>query len=210
MNRRLPRVARTGLLMVIGIAVGASAVMGIAAVNAANPDVVYACVLNNISQQNVRIVHQNTTCTANEHAVTWNVAGPTGPSGPTDLPATSTRLLYTFVTNQAGFDTGLTISNTATDPFGTTGGLTGKCVLTFYGPSAPTPVTTSTIAPGGTYTTLASLIAPAFQGYMFADCPFPLAHGFAFISDLGARNLAMGYLALVVQNPRHVGESLNQ
>jgi hypothetical protein len=25
-----------------------------------------------------------------------------------------------------------------------------------------------------------------------------LAHGFAFVSDIGARNLAMGYLALVL------------
>ena len=30
---------------------------------------------------------------------------------------------------------------------------------------------------------------------MFAVCNFQYAHGFAFISDVGARNLAMGYLA---------------
>jgi hypothetical protein len=35
---------------------------------------------------------------------------------------------------------------------------------------------------------------------MMALCNFQGAHGFAFISDLGARNLAMGYLALVVNN----------
>ena len=33
---------------------------------------------------------------------------------------------------------------------------------------------------------------------MIAVCQFQLAHGFAFISDLGARNLAMGYLALIL------------
>jgi len=33
---------------------------------------------------------------------------------------------------------------------------------------------------------------------MIAVCNFQFAHGFAFISDLGARNLAMGYLALVI------------
>ena len=49
-------------------------------------------------------------------------------------------------------------------------------------------------------TTLASTSAPGFQGYMIALCNFQLAHGFAFISDIGARNLAMGYLALVVNN----------
>jgi hypothetical protein len=31
-------------------------------------------------QQNVRIVNKNTSCTSNEHAVTWNVVGPTGPT----------------------------------------------------------------------------------------------------------------------------------
>jgi len=51
------------------------------------------------------------------------------------------------------------------------------------------------------YTTLASVTVPNFQGYMIAICQFQYAHGFAFISDLGARNLAMGYLALVVPDP---------
>jgi hypothetical protein len=36
---------------------------------------------------------------------------------------------------------------------------------------------------------------------MIAVCGFQYAHGFAFISDIGARNLAMGYLALVVPDP---------
>ena len=45
---------------------------------------------------------------------------------------------------------------------------------------------------------LASAGFPNFNGYIFALCNFQYAHGFAFISDIGARNLAMGYLALVV------------
>ena len=36
---------------------------------------------------------------------------------------------------------------------------------------------------------------------MFAVCNFQYAHGFAFISDVGARNLAMGYLAVVIDDP---------
>ena len=32
-------------------------------------------------------------------------------------------------------------------------------------------------------------------------CNFQYAHGFAFISDVGARNLAMGYLAIVIPDP---------
>jgi hypothetical protein len=119
-----------------------------------------------------------------------------------------TLLLYPFVTNQNGFDTGIAISNTTTDPIGT-GPQNGICKLTWYdgtGKFPPTgingtdltkepPVLTGTSA-----VNLASTLAPGFQGYMFAQCNFQLAHGFAFISDLGARNLAMGYLALVVPN----------
>ena len=36
---------------------------------------------------------------------------------------------------------------------------------------------------------------------MIAVCNFQYAHGFAFISDVGARNLAMGYLAVVLPDP---------
>jgi hypothetical protein len=111
-----------------------------------------------------------------------------------------TNLLYPFVTNIAGFDTGLAISNTSTDPFGTAA-QQGPCTLNFYGSNAPAAVTTAPIASGTTYTNLASLAAPNFQGYVIAVCNFQYAHGFAFVSDLGARNLAMGYLALIIPDP---------
>jgi hypothetical protein len=42
---------------------------------------------------------------------------------------------------------------------------------------------------------------PNFTGYVIAVCNFQYAHGFAFVSDLGARNLAMGYLALIIPDP---------
>ena len=57
---------------------------------------------------------------------------------------------------------------------------------------------------------MASSVAPNFQGYVIAVCQFQYAHGFAFISDVGARNLAMGYLALVVDDRGQTGESLGQ
>jgi hypothetical protein len=111
-----------------------------------------------------------------------------------------TVLLFPFVTNQLGFDTGLAISNTSTDPFGTTP-QNGTCSLNFYGASAPAAVTTPSIASATSYVNLASVVAPGFQGYMIAVCGFQFAHGFAFVSDVGARNVAMGYLALVIPDP---------
>jgi hypothetical protein len=111
-----------------------------------------------------------------------------------------TNLLFPFVTNIAGFDTGIAISNTSTDPFGTAA-QQGPCTLNFYGSNAPAAVTSSSVASGTAYTTLASTVAPNFNGYMIAVCNFQYAHGFAFVSDVGARNLAMGYLALIIPDP---------
>jgi hypothetical protein len=109
-----------------------------------------------------------------------------------------TDLLFPFVTNQAGFDTGLAISNTSTDPLGTAP-QAGTCTFSWYGASPPATYATPTpLASGTTYSALASVLAPGFQGYVIAVCNFQYAHGFAFISDVGARNLAMGYLALVL------------
>jgi len=108
-----------------------------------------------------------------------------------------TNLLFPYVTNQVGFDTGLSIANTSRDPFGTAL-QTGTCTLNWYGVNAPAAVTTPTVTPDALYVNLASVLAPNFGGYMIAQCRFQYAHGFAFISDVGARNLAMGYLALVI------------
>jgi hypothetical protein len=109
--------------------------------------------------------------------------------------------MFPFLTNQAGFDTGIAIANTNTDPFGTVP-VAAACTLYFYGAAAPAPVSSPSIPSGTDYAFLASTIAPGFQGYMIAACNFPLAHGFAFVSDVGARNLAMGYLPTNICSPR--------
>jgi hypothetical protein len=113
-----------------------------------------------------------------------------------------TNILFPFVTNKAGFDTGLTISNTSKDSFGT-GAQTGTCTLFFFGDTPPPggQIATVPITDGATYSTVASTAFPGFQGYVFAQCNFQFGHGFAFISDVGARNLAMGYLGLVLPDP---------
>jgi hypothetical protein len=115
-----------------------------------------------------------------------------------------TNLLFPFVTNQSGFDTGLAIANTSLDTgvFATaTPTQTGGCTMFSYGDNAPASIPTGTIAAGKVYVNLASVVMPNFQGYVIAQCAFQYAHGFAFVSDLGARNLAMGYLALVIPEP---------
>jgi hypothetical protein len=115
-----------------------------------------------------------------------------------------TNILYPYVTSQAGFDTGLAIANTSTDPFGTAA-QAGPCNLFFYGTNAPASVTTPSVASGTVYSNLATTLAPNFTGYVIALCNFQYAHGFAFISDVGARNLAMGYLALIIPDPASIG-----
>jgi hypothetical protein len=122
-----------------------------------------------------------------------------------------TILLYPYITNQAGFDTGIEIANTSQDPFTTgsnaTAAQAGNCTLTWYGGTTtapttpPAPSSTGTIAGGTIYVNTAQALVPNFQGYMIAVCNFQYAHGFAFISDVGARNLAMGYLPLVIPDP---------
>jgi hypothetical protein len=139
----------------------------------------------------------------------------------------STTLLFPYITNDSGFETGLSIANTTKDTFGT-GAQNGTCALTLYAgdPNNATWNTTanaanaSTVAPcttvglclfntnpggtkainaGNSYTaTLSTIAGGTFQGYAIATCTFQYAHGFAFISDVHATNLAMGYLAIVV------------
>jgi hypothetical protein len=115
-----------------------------------------------------------------------------------------TTLLFPYLTNAAGFDTGVAISATATDPFGTTP-QSGTCTLNWYGAAFTGATPTPNIPSGTTYSTLVSStlnnVTGGFTGYMIAVCRFQYAHGFAFVSDLGARNLAMGYLALVIPDP---------
>jgi hypothetical protein len=120
------------------------------------------------------------------------------------------NLLYPFITNIGGFDTGMAISNTTADPFGTAL-QTGACTIYYYGTVGTSKVavsypTTKSIT-GGEYFVWSlssggdSTAVAGFQGYAIARCDFQYAHGYAFISDLGAQKLAQGYLALILDNP---------
>jgi hypothetical protein len=128
------------------------------------------------------------------------------------LARCTTNLLFPFVTNQGGFDTGIAISNTTRDDKATVA-QAGACTIYYFGSTtgggAAPPQQTSSVVPSGGQLVFtlsggnaASTIAatPGFQGYMMALCQFQYAHGFAFITDGfgGVPTIAEGYLALVV------------
>jgi hypothetical protein len=141
------------------------------------------------------------------------------------IEACVTNLLFPFVTNQAGFDTGLVISNTSKDPWDHAT-QAGVCKLNYYGDTnggAAPPAQTSAVIPAGDYLIwgLSSggkfgvAATQGFQGYIIAQCKFQTAHGFAFISDYGNTKTAHGYLALVMDSPVYrsdtaTGENLGQ
>jgi hypothetical protein len=143
--------------------------------------------------------------------------GPQGAAGPAGAPlgnctddVTKTNLLFSYVTAADGIDTGISISNTGADPFGTIDAKSGTCTLHFYGTAQGTPNTTTTasIAIGTTYAELASSLKPGFRGYVIANCDLPYAHGLALMSDTGLRNWATAYLGLVICSKRIPPEGL--
>jgi len=128
-----------------------------------------------------------------------------------------TNLLFPYVTNATGFDTGIAISNTTADPYGTPD-QEGACHIYYYGGTegggeAPDTQDSSTVTAGaqlvftlsGGGVSGSNIVAtPGFTGYIIARCDFQYAHGYAFISDLGIKNWAQGYIALVLD--QNLGE----
>ena len=86
----------------------------------------------------------------------------------------TTTLLFPFVTNKLGFNTGLAITNASEG--------SGSCAIGYSGSDAPDDMTSQPLAGGAQWVKLLSNIAPGFQGYMTASCEFRDAHGFAFIT----------------------------
>ncbi len=142
------------------------------------------------------------------------------------INACSCNLLFPFVTNQAGFDTGIAIANTTASPtFGSLPPLVaqvGTITLNYYGSvtgngPAPAAYTTQDVlpsgaelvftllngggVPGGSAPSIVVPSTPGFEGYIIAQANFQYCHGFAFISDVGAQKLAEGYLAISLDVP---------
>ena len=139
---------------------------------------------------------------------TFAIGNLTAASG-SSISLCQTTLLFPFVTNQVGFDTGVAIANTSVDNLGAGGksaavAQAGTCNLFFYGPFAPTPATVAdpqgSLAGGNTHAFTLDTVAPGYQGYMIAVCPFNYAHAFAFLTFGLTTNtgVAEGYLAEVL------------
>jgi len=141
----------------------------------------------------------------------------------------NTALLIPYAVSQPtiGYNTGIAIANTTTDPFAA-GATKQSGTMTFYfypqTGTAPAPYTTSATTPGEgltsgaldsgrIYTVLLSRLLEAagvtgdFSGYIIVTCAFTNAHGQYFISDFEA--FTNGALMLVI-NPsgRAAPESL--
>ena len=135
------------------------------------------------------------TVTVSYHPVTDDLTKMTRyASGPTndviEITDCTTTLLFPFVTNQGGFNTGLAITNASVG--------SGSCTIAYSGPDAPEDMMTpEDIAGGEQWVGILSNMAAGFQGYITASCEFRDAHGFAFITGGGPTpNLAQGYLAV--------------
>jgi len=140
-----------------------------------------------------------------------------------EVVSCSSTVLFPFVTNQSGYDTGLVVANTSDDGTGDATVQAGTCSLAYYGTTgaagaAPVADTTDSIAAGGQLIWLLSSgnsaqgveAAADFQGYVIATCDFQWGHGYAFITNGfgGVPTLAQGYLGLVIGTRTTVPESL--
>jgi len=127
------------------------------------------------------------------------------------IGACTCNLLFPFISNQSGFDTGIALANTTLDPYGTAS-QSGLVTLYFYGtgpgnsPCIPKMVTASpvdagtelifSLSGGGNYGIPANA---GCQGYMIAVADFQYCHGLTIIRELGGKQT--GYLALQLDNP---------
>lgn len=132
----------------------------------------------------------------------------------------STTLLFSYVTNQAGFDTGLVVVNASAAPFGSQP-QAGLLTIHYFGsctggaPAPPRQISSVvppgqhavwTLSSGGTVVTRGGTIAaaPGFQGYVIVECDFPDAHGIAYIAPIATMMTSGGaaYHAKVISAAR--------
>jgi hypothetical protein len=136
----------------------------------------------------------------------------------------TTNLLYPWVLNFSGFDTGISIANTSTDPYGTIP-QNGTCTVNLFPTTTPGDadgngqngvdgisagpvinITTAVVQSGGTWRAAMSGITvfAGRAGYIIAVCRFQFGHGTAYFTDnfgVGAAATSQGYVANVIPDP---------
>jgi parallel beta-helix repeat protein len=117
------------------------------------------------------------------------------PAGLTNYGKKTTRLLYPYVTNQSGMDTGISISNVWDN-----GEVpqNGTCEIWYFGDFAPSPFVTPEVQSGHVYSFVLSSQAPAFGGYIIAKCNFPRARGWGYVTDIGTNTFSASFTAEVL------------
>ena len=125
----------------------------------------------------------------------------------------SCNILFPFVTNTQGYDTGIAISNTSLDTINGVTPQQGTVTIAYFGGGTPPPNAVTGIIPGGgqvlftlsgggTGGGVTIPATPGFQGYIIAQAQFQYCHAFAYISAQGALPTAPGasesYLGLIL------------
>jgi hypothetical protein len=130
------------------------------------------------------------------------------------------NLLFPYVVSASGFDTGIAIANSSSDP-GATYGFSGVpqpgTIRFFYygvmanGGAVPGSQESKSVPAGQVLTYVASTgstdwgldgRAAGLVGYIITQAQFQYCHGWAFLSATGNPNLGLGsYLALVLDRP---------
>jgi hypothetical protein len=138
-----------------------------------------------------------------------------------DFSECQTVLLYPYVTDGYGYDTGITVSNTTMDPFmettpvdwaptygnGSAVQQTGPCYVYVYTGGVETEFPIGPIGPGSSLSFYLSSKVAGANGYAIAVCEFQNAHGQATIQYLPGDQpgffgaFETGYLADVLPNP---------
>jgi len=130
------------------------------------------------------------------------------------------NLLFPFVANVLGYDTGIAIANASLDPGSTFGflGVPQPGVVTFWyygdmanGAAVPGPQTSSTVQPGHVLTYVLSSGSTQYgldgrgaglQGYLITQAQFQYCHAYAFVSAQGSGptspGVSEGYLGIVL------------
>lgn len=126
-------------------------------------------------------------------------------------------MLFTYVTSDSTFDTGIAVANTTGDieVFGATQeapNQLGKITFYLYDKTkgyVGSYTTTADTLPGASYVNVLSAILPgvtptplsSFSGYIIAKAEFQYCHALAFIADTKFAAIAHGYLANIIPDP---------